>query len=130
MYAAWNGHNEVVSLLVAHNASLDMQEFYKDNPRETEVLGETAMMLAASYGHIDVVSTLLAHNASVNIQNKSGVSALVLATRNGHNEVVSTLLAHNADIQTIVGSKAIMNAAWNGHIGIDKLYWLTILLWI
>ena len=88
---SWNGHSKVVSTLAANNASLDIQKFYKDNPRETEVLGETAMMLAASYGHNDVVSTLLAHNASVNIQNKSGVTALVLAARNGHTDVVSTL---------------------------------------
>ena len=77
--------------LLQPTMSLDIHEFYKDNPRETEVLGESAMMLAASYGHNDVVSTLLAHNASVNIQNKSGVTALVLAARNGHTDVVSTL---------------------------------------
>ena len=61
LLAAQDGRNEIVTNLIAHNASTDIQ----DND------GLTALMYAAIDSN-NVVSTLLAHNADVDIQNNYG----------------------------------------------------------
>ena len=108
MYAAGNGYSEVVSTLLSHNASLDLQN---------DSNGETALMYAARYGDNEVVSTLLAHKASVDVQGIYGSTALMHAVKKGHVEAASTLLAHNAsvDLQTILRWTALTYAAFIGH---------------
>ena len=102
-WAAWKGHAEVVKLLLAKNASTDLQDMN----------GETALLLAADKGHAKVVELLLAKNASTDLQTKNGDTALLLAAMNGHTEVVELLLAKNAstDLQTENGDTALTLAA-------------------
>ena len=139
--AAYEGHNEIVSTLLAHNASVDKQNRFEmtalmyaaenglnavvstllANNASVDIQDrykETALMKAARHGRIGVVLTLLAHNASVDVQSEIGLTALMFAAEQGHNEVASSLLAHNgsADLQDSYGRTALCFAAEYGHM--------------
>ena len=57
MYAASEGHERVVELLMQHGAEVELQ----DNDRWT------ALMVAARSGHERVVELLLQHDAEINV---------------------------------------------------------------
>ena len=116
MLAAKSNLADIISTLLVHNATLDLQ----DNNRYRL----TALMYAAKNGHVEIVSTLLAHKASVDIQDvpykgsiKGRWSALMYAAKNGHTEIVSALLASNArvNIEDNERKTALMFAARYGH---------------
>ena len=70
MTASEKGHVEVVKMLLAHKATVDIPS----------VDGLTAQMMATIEGHVDIVKVLLTHNANVDIKNKIKASALLLAS--------------------------------------------------
>ena len=85
--AAKNGHHEIVLVLIAAGATVDLAD---DN-------GCTPLWMAASNGHLEIVATLIAHNATVDLANNEGFTPLCIAAARGHVEIVRLLIHANAD---------------------------------
>ncbi|KAL7783395.1 ankyrin repeat-containing domain protein [Trichoderma afarasin] len=83
-WAAKNGHETVVKLLLEQGAEIDSQ----DNG------GQTPLSLAAENGHETVVGLLLEKGAKAESMDKRDRTPLSLATKNGH-EAIAKLLANN-----------------------------------
>ena len=82
--AAWNGHTEVVHILIGAGGDVGA----KDDS------GSTPLHRCANS---DVARTLLAASSAVNIIDDDGATSLHWAAGNGHTEVVQVLLANRAD---------------------------------
>jgi len=82
-WAAGNGHEAVVRLLLEHHADV--------NAKDSD--GATALYEAARYGHEAVVRLLLEYHADVDAKDSSGAKALYWAACNGHEAVVRLLEA-------------------------------------
>uniref|UniRef100_A0A2K6FG32 Ankyrin repeat, SAM and basic leucine zipper domain containing 1 n=1 Tax=Propithecus coquereli TaxID=379532 RepID=A0A2K6FG32_PROCO len=81
MYAARDGHPQVVALLVAHGAEVNTQD---EN-------GYTALTWAARQGHKNVVLKLLELGANKMLQTKDGKIPSEIAKRNKHLEIFNFL---------------------------------------
>ncbi|XP_007952694.1 ankyrin repeat, SAM and basic leucine zipper domain-containing protein 1 [Orycteropus afer afer] len=81
MYAAREGHPQVIALLVAHGAEVNTQD---EN-------GYTALTWAARQGHKNVVLKLLELGANKMLQTKDGKTPSEVANRNKHPEISSLL---------------------------------------
>ena len=68
--AAGSGHKEVVELLLANKADVNVRDSYE---------GMTPLHCAAAFGHKNVAELLLTNNADVNATNKVGNTPLRLA---------------------------------------------------
>jgi ankyrin repeat protein len=87
-FAAMNGKIDIISILIARGAKVDIQDDQ----------GVTPLMLAASQGKLDAVQTLLAQGAKIETQNKLGENALHIAGAHGKKEIVAALLDRGANI--------------------------------
>lgn len=83
-------HLNVVRLLLAKNALLDMQD------KE----GKTALMWACERGDLQTIEALLEKGANPNIADKNGETLLYKAVKNGHADMVNALLKNGADVNT------------------------------
>nr|XP_020645338.1 ankyrin repeat, SAM and basic leucine zipper domain-containing protein 1 isoform X1 [Pogona vitticeps] len=81
MYAAREGHPQVVALLAAHGSEINVQD-------ET---GYTALTWAARHGHKKVIFKLLELGADKSIQTKDGQTSGDIAKKNKHSELFSLL---------------------------------------
>nr|XP_020016398.1 ankyrin repeat, SAM and basic leucine zipper domain-containing protein 1 [Castor canadensis] len=81
MYAARDGHPQVVALLVAHGAEVNAQD---EN-------GYTALTWAARQGHKHVILKLLELGANKMLQTKDGRTPSEIAKRNKHLEISNFL---------------------------------------
>lgn len=109
MFAAAQGHVEVVESLISGGAQLD----------PTDVLGRNALMIAVQRGHIGVAEVLLDNQANVNVTDQGSMTALMLAAAAGHSEMVDVLIKRGArsDATDAVGRTALMHAAQGGCVG-------------
>jgi ankyrin repeat protein len=83
LYAAsWNGHSQVVQLLLAAGAKVDA----------TAGSGQTPLHAASSNGHSQVVQLLLQKGANPQLRSRSGLTALDEAALYGETCVVQLLL--------------------------------------
>ncbi|KAH6889056.1 ankyrin repeat-containing domain protein [Coprinopsis sp. MPI-PUGE-AT-0042] len=91
----------------------------------TEVLQQSALILASRLGHERLLALLLAKSEiQVNLINNNGWSALMEASRYGHTSIVVLLLAHpriQVNLVNIKGRSALMMAAREGHECTAKL---------
>ncbi len=129
MFAAKNGHLEVVKELLAYK---NENEKLLTDVNQANVNGHTALMIAAQNGHSEVVKELLAYknkesgkNIDVNKADNGGHTALMRAAHKNRLEVVKELLA-DKDIDVnkanVNGHTALMFAAQNGHSEVvDKI---------
>ena len=78
IWAAGNGHEAIVRLLLNKAADVDVQDEF----------GETALFKAALNGHENTVGLLLEKGADIDIKNKHGVTALLIAARFGYENIV------------------------------------------
>jgi ankyrin repeat protein len=88
MLAACKGHTACVSLLLARQAQLDVQD----------KLGRTALHHACSKGQYDSVEVLLEHDLDVDIKDETGQTALFKASAAGHATIVLLLLTQTPKI--------------------------------
>jgi len=76
-YAAFSGHEDVLALLIAAGADIDLKA-----PN-----GETALMLAARNGHFQTVRVLAGARADPSVRSIEGKTALDIAREAGHREI-------------------------------------------
>jgi ankyrin repeat protein len=113
LWAAANGREAVLRLLLRHKADVNV----KDNH------GRTPLSWAAGNGHEIVAQLLLEHKADVNVKAENGWTPLLWAAGNGHEAVVRLLLGHKADVdvKTESGWTPLLWAARNGHEKVMRL---------
>jgi ankyrin repeat protein len=100
-YAAQEGHEAVVQLLVNRGANVDAND--KD--------GRTALHEAASKGNEAMARLLLKYRADVNAKDKDGCTALHEAVSREYVPIVRLLLDYGADVNA---------KDTNGRTGLDK----------
>ncbi|MBI3929433.1 MAG: ankyrin repeat domain-containing protein [Armatimonadetes bacterium] len=83
--ASAHGHPEVIRLLLAHRAVVEIKETQN---------GGTALHVAAFNGHLPAVELLLRAGAKVNARDKDGWTPLSQARDQGHQKVIDLLLKH------------------------------------
>ena len=88
LWASWNGHKDVVQLLLDKGA---------DPNRADRVSGVTPLNEASDNGHKDVIQLLLDRGGDPNRADGIGWTPLYRATKNGHNDVVQLLLDRGTD---------------------------------
>lgn len=110
MYAAANGREAIIRLLLQNHVNPNAQNAYK----------WTAMMQAACYGHLGSVLLLLQAGAEVNAKNCWETTALVGAAQGGFSTIVQYLLKHGAVVNPTGGNSytltPLMAAAQCGHM--------------
>ncbi|KAK8851947.1 ankyrin repeat protein [Apiospora arundinis] len=120
-YAAKNGHEAVVRLLLEHKAEVDWKATGKYHE------GRTPLFFAASNGHEAVVRVLLQHGSEVNSKTtgkyNAGRTPLSFAAWYGHDAVVQLLLDYKAEVGAEVQHcwTPLSFAAWNGHETVVRL---------
>ncbi|KAI9695778.1 MAG: hypothetical protein M1820_008451 [Bogoriella megaspora] len=114
-WAARNGHEGVVSLLIQHGAYPDTQDR----------LGWTPLSWAVWNGHMAVVKLLLdTGRVDVDMKDPQGWTPLAWATDNGHEAVVKLLLATgkvDVDSRDKQGRTPLSWTAEHGHKGVVQL---------
>ncbi|HEY1997311.1 ankyrin repeat domain-containing protein [Paraburkholderia sp.] len=88
-YAAANGHDDIVKLLLDHSAYVDA-----GSPN-----GTTPLMMAARGGHVSTVKLLLDNGADLNVKNQIGMNALDFARQYKEPDVVEGLTARMQQMQ-------------------------------
>ena len=73
MWAASQGKNEVLRLLISAGAEVDFAS------QSGNFMGKSGLMWASSQGRVDAVTTLLEHGADVNAVDSDRMSALMWA---------------------------------------------------
>jgi Ankyrin repeats (3 copies)/Ankyrin repeats (many copies) len=114
-WAAGNGHEAVVKLLLEHQAVAEWKG--KED-------GRTPLSYAAENGHEALVKLLLEHQAVVDSKDVyDRRTPLSYAAENGHKAVVKLLLEHQAvvDSNDVYGETPLSYAARNGHEAVVKL---------
>jgi len=140
--AAFNGHTEVVKLLLTNGASIyDKNSMLRDasaggilwlvqdmldqgaGVNAMDMNWDTPIYWAADNGHIKTIRLLLAKGADVNLADINGWTPLSNAAHNGHIEVVKLLLAKGANVNAadLYRHTPIYWAAGSGHTEIVKL---------
>ena len=89
-WAAWNGHEGTVALLLEKGAELET----KDNN------GRTSLLWAARKGHEGIVTLLLEKGAELETKDTDGQTPLSWAAANGHEGIVALLLEKGAELET------------------------------
>jgi hypothetical protein len=112
-WAAENGHEAVVKLLLESGAELETADGF----------GQTPLSWAAENGHEAVVKLLLESGAELETKDGLGRTPLSWAADNGHEAVVKLLLESGAELETADGSRRtpLSWAAERGHEAVVKL---------
>ncbi|OQR91536.1 ankyrin repeat protein [Achlya hypogyna] len=111
--AVAHGHQDIVRVLIAHNASLEAQR--EDRP--------SALLRATQKGCVDTVALLAAHQANLEATFPDGKTALIYACFHGLALVATVLLEHQAATEAAddLGNTALHYAALGGNTKIVRL---------
>jgi ankyrin repeat protein len=96
--AARLGHAAVVVVLVAAHEAQGLGADATGGVNTTNIIGESALMLAAGNGDTHVVQTLLHLSANKDAQDSQGSTALMKAAGAGHTTVAMLLLKEGVDV--------------------------------
>ena len=102
-YAATNGHDDVVKVLLDHSAYID-----SGSPN-----GTTPLMMAARGGHLSTVKLLLDEGADLRVKNQIGMTAVDFANQYHEKDVAEGLAARLASMQA-TGAAGASAAPQNG----------------
>ncbi|XP_057684775.1 ankyrin repeat domain-containing protein 50 isoform X2 [Corythoichthys intestinalis] len=115
LLAAYEGHDDIVELLLDAGADVDETARREgDSPAKAPM---TPLLAAAAMGHVQTVSRLLFWGAAVDAIDDEGRTALSLAAAQGSSEVVRTLLERGLDEnhKDDLGWTPLHAAACEGH---------------
>ena len=95
MVAAWQGHEQCVSLVLQHDtatatSTVNMQMTDFDAEFQLSA-GSTALMVAARHGKAACAKLLVDAGADAGIANAEGKTAVVLAEESGHADIATML---------------------------------------
>jgi len=108
MFAAFNGHSEIVLFLLDSGAEIDRVDF----------MGRTALLYASTGPFPETVKILLDRGADPNkVDTDEHFSPLMHAAAEGQLEVVQVLIAYGADrsMKDVDGDDAASFALRSGH---------------
>ncbi|MDR5750656.1 MULTISPECIES: ankyrin repeat domain-containing protein [unclassified Caballeronia] len=88
-YAATNGHDDIVKILLDHSAYIDA-----GSPN-----GTTPLMMAARGGHLSTVKLLLDEGADLRVKNQIGMTAVDFAQKYNEKDVAEGLAARLQSMQ-------------------------------
>jgi ankyrin repeat protein len=115
-FAAANGHEEVVKLLLQHGADATIIAGASDM---------TPLSSACERGHLGVAQVLVDHEGVEALGMTPGTRSTPLhhAAREGREDVVKFLLSKGADanIQRVDGWTPLIDASSNGHVGVARI---------
>ncbi|KAH8241383.1 hypothetical protein KR032_011808 [Drosophila birchii] len=132
-HACLNGHEEIVRLLLAHEASPNLPDSRGSSPLhlaawagETEIVRlllthpyrpasanlqtieqETPLHCAAQHGHTGALALLLNHDADPNMRNSKGETPLDLAAQYGRLQAVQMLIRAHPELIAHLGSEVV-----------------------
>ncbi|EUC41683.1 hypothetical protein COCMIDRAFT_105504 [Bipolaris oryzae ATCC 44560] len=98
-YAAANGHNDVIKLLLSTSTDKPRPEFLN----AVNEAGNTPLHWAALNGHLESVKLLINSGADVTIVNRAGHDAVYEAEINDKNDVVDWLLGAVEELEKGIG---------------------------
>ncbi|KAF2626585.1 ankyrin [Macroventuria anomochaeta] len=112
-YAAANGHNDVIKLLILISTT-------KPAPllNLTNASGNTPLHWASLNGHLEAVKLLIEAGGDITIFNKAGHDAVFEAEVNEKKEVVDWLLGHVEALEKSVGGGA---SSGEGSAGAEEM---------
>ena len=84
IYAAYNGHDTVIPLLLEADAQIDAQDNYGSSP----------LIWASIWGKEAAVRELLKGNPNLDLKDEDGMTALDWAREENHQSVVDLLVDH------------------------------------
>ncbi|XP_067661816.1 serine/threonine-protein phosphatase 6 regulatory ankyrin repeat subunit B-like [Haliotis asinina] len=111
MFAAEEGHKEVIELLINHRADLSI----------IDKGGNNILHIACKNGHIDVVQYLFSLNSlDINSRGRKKRTPVMFAAEEGYKKVIELLINHRADLSIIdnVGNNILHIACQSGHIDV------------
>jgi ankyrin repeat protein len=137
-YAAPNGHKDLVELLLAHGAEINVHDaaaggdldkvkvLLKDNPDlvfSKDNVGMTPLHWAAAQGHKGVAELLLANKAAVNAKDNVGRTPLHIAAYWSYEDVAELLLDNKAEVnaKNAAGETPLHMAVAGGHADLAEL---------
>lgn len=97
MYAAYCGHNEVISYLICEGSDYNM----KNND------GKTALMLAAMCGNFKCISSLIEYGAKIDDTDQNNRTALFHSALCGHYNVVQLLLEKKSTVNIVENQQVL-----------------------
>lgn len=113
-WAAKNGHDAVVRLLLEKGVDIDARDEG----------GRTALPIAAENGHEEVVRLLIDNGADINARDKGNRTTLPIAAEKGHEEIVRLLVSEvtNIDVRDTHGRTGLWWAASRGSETLTRLF--------
>jgi ankyrin repeat protein len=98
IFAAYNGHRNIVQTLINAGAIVDMPDLD----------GRTAVMCAAQHCHAATVQTLVENRANVNAQDNEGATALMIASELDDEEIENENRNHDrlTTVQVLISNGA------------------------
>jgi ankyrin repeat protein len=93
------------------------------NAAADNIMGDTALQIAAQGGHAEVVQLLLEAQTLVDAASPDGCTALHTAAYRGYPAVVKLLMDAGAAVDAAVsdGCTALQYAVWQGHTAVVQL---------
>ncbi|XP_048247261.1 ankyrin repeat and KH domain-containing protein 1-like [Haliotis rufescens] len=108
-YACHGGHIDIVKHII---------DEAKLNINTRDILGRTALMIAATYGHKDVFELLVEKDSDISRTDKEGNNILHMACRGGHVKMVEHVLSQkyiDINCRGQYGGTPLMFAAFHGR---------------